>query len=406
MEGAQRLLRNIFKALEKSGEKKLFRQAPYSAPKAFDEAYQLRKTGGGMGLHGEPGGIYYAENPYDIPALRSGAGTPREDAKRLHRRMVSEGKTIGGDTKTFSDVAITLPGARHKEFTAEEWAKLYQKEPFEPLTRKLKKDYDFVTFPDIATGHPNIKQTVQLNPRKSIVNTLPSWRGPGGYTVVGAAGLGLVAGDMLSAKDADAMPLGKHIPGVFKTFQQAMRSKTSLGAEMKKAGQRIPAKSSANERLLGKPLQGSKISGVYQGVGDSRYIHLEDGRVFPTNKESLNELCAEFGTQDYMKAFQDKSKEAQWDQILKSYKMNQKRGTPSRTSGGRKPDRIRILEDSLTDRQGMIGNDAKVADQVLVQDNETKMWWLWPRIYAEPAEAAGLIKIDKAKNTLFTNKGL
>ena len=223
---------------------------------------------------------------------------------------------------------------------------------------------------------------------------------------VAAAAVG--TGMMLSAEPADAMPLGKPLKGAWKTFGEAMRSKTPLGEHMRKAGQKVPAVSSSSERLVGQPLRGSKISGVYQGIGDKRYIHLEDGRVFPTDKKSVHELAAEFGTRAYVNKFAGHAGEAtpgtpKWDQILKSLEMNETRGIPPR-AGGSKPKRIEILENSLLDRQGMLQDE--LADQVLVQSMKSKKWWLWPRVYAEPAEAAGLVRIDRAKKTLFTNKGL
>lgn len=376
-----------------------------------------------------------------------------------------------------------------------------------PSTDFLVRKYPVET--DAGEVYPDYKEVVQRKPG----NVLAKYKDT--YKILGLGGLGLVAGDMLSPGDAEAMPLGKPIKGLFKTFAEGMQNKSGLSIkqanyngkthliarengrevgeiayisrpdgnaeisnvlvhpefqrkgkgtqlymeaynvardqgkklyvssnrtddalalhrsfsksgilrrdgeidfsnvverDMKKAGQLKPAVSSASDRLKGMELRGGKISGVYQGIGDSRYIHMEDGRIFPTDKDSLNELCAEFGTQNYVKKFGalpegTEQGSARWAQILKSYEMNQLKGTPSRISGGRKPDRIRILEDSLTDRQNMIGS-AGLADQVLVQDNKTKKWWLWPRVYAEPAEAAGLVRIDKGKNTLFTNKGL
>ncbi len=151
-------------------------------------------------------------------------------------------------------------------------------------------------------------------------------------------------------------------------------------------------------------MQGSTIAGVYQSAGDSRYIHLTDGRIIPTDRDSLHELAAEFGTQKQIRDFVEKNNEAKWDQILRSYHFNEERGTPPR-AGGAKPSRIHILENSLVDRQQMLG-EGNIADQVLVQSVKSKKWWLWPRVYAEPAEAAGLVRIDRAKKTLFTNKGL
>jgi hypothetical protein len=211
---------------------------------------------------------------------------------------------------------------------------------------------------------------------------------------------------MLSPNDSEAanLGLGKQIKGVFKLFKSGMRSKTPLGDEMRKAGQKGPAESSAHTALKGLKFKDGVVSGVYQGVGDSRYIHLEDGRIFPTNRDTLHDLAAARGTTKSVDKFQAMpTKEAQWEHILKSLEMNERNGTPPR-AGGAKPARIAILERSLQARYDMLPPE-EVADQVLVQSLTNKVWFMWPRAFAEPAEAAGKVRIDRAKHTLSTNKG-
>ena len=174
---------------------------------------------------------------------------------------------------------------------------------------------------------------------------------------------------------------------------------------MRKAGQLKPAKSSAFDRLQGMPYKGSKISGVYQGAEDRRYIHLEDGRIFPANAATIHDLAAARGTTQSVSKFDSlPTEEARWDHILKSLAMNEQRGVPPR-AGGSKPTRMAIIENSLQFRNEALDPE-EVADQILVRSNRTNMWFLWPRKFAEPAEAAGLVTIDRAKNTLSTNKGL
>lgn len=371
------------------------------ALEGFNPDRQAHPYGTSIGGWGEPNGLYYAP---------SGG----KDQIKSMQRLISGPHEVSHAKPNVK--GYVLPGAREKIFDNAEWNKVITNQSgthrsAKDLTDELKEKYDVIHFPDAAVGQDELLQSAQLNPQ-SVMAKIKTDKGYA-YKVIGAAGLGtmgLLAGDALSPKDAEAAGFGKQIKGVWDLFKTAMRSKTRLGNDMRKAGQINPALSSAHKDLVGKVVKGSKISGVYQGQGDHRYVHLEDGRIFPTDRDGVHELAAELGTQDYIQKFGQAEGGAipgggaKWDQIFKSYRLNQQWGTPSR-SGGRKPDRIRILEDSLTTRQGMLGKD-NIADQVLVQDTETKMWWLWPRVYAEPAEAAGLVKIDRAKNTLFTNKGL
>jgi hypothetical protein len=410
-EGAK-VLRQLFKELEKQGGKKMYRESFPKPIRQFDEVEQMMfDEEGAIAAHGEPGGIYRANHPYDIPSLVSGWKTPRKEVEEKYRKMNDPSRdTFVGGTKAnpkvypFDEIALPLPGSRQKTFSLDEWRQ-YHKMPYKKLTKTLKKDYDFVDFPDVAAGNPELRQTVQLNPNKAVVRF-----GKTDYGIVGAGGvgaLGLLAGDALSPNDADAagLGLGKQIKGVFKLFKTAMRSKTSLGEEMARAGQKEPGKSKAHDALVGLPFKGSKVSGVYQGVGERRYIHLEDGRIFPANTSTIHDLAAARGTTKSVSKFDSlPTEEARWEHILKSLAMNEARGVPPR-AGGAKPLRIAIIENSLSFRNETLSPE-EVADQLLVQSTRNNVWFLWPKKFAEPAEAAGLVRIDRAKHTLSTNKGL
>jgi hypothetical protein len=140
-------------------------------------------------------------------------------------------------------------------------------------------------------------------------------------------------------------------------------------------------------------------------VGERRYIHLEDGRIFPANTSTIHDLAAARGTTKSVSKFDSlPTEEARWEHILKSLAMNEARGVPPR-AGGAKPLRIAIIENSLSFRNETLSPE-EVADQLLVQSTRNNVWFLWPKKFAEPAEAAGLVRIDRAKHTLSTNKGL
>jgi hypothetical protein len=399
----RKALKELFAKQFKKGPR-LYRQDSYSKPlREFDELQQFN-LGDSMTPKGEPGGIYFAEHPYEVSPLVMGTDRTRNEVRSTKEAMRRAGVGKDLNVRPFDVAAAPLPSARVKSIGTTEWLNEYSKMPFDELTEKLKRETDFVSFPDVAAGSRN-RQTVQLNPHKSIARLKD-----GTYKIIGLGGMGLVAGDMLSPGDAEAMPLGKPIHAAGKTFAEVMRGKNQLGDAMRKAGQVKPALSSASDSLKGMPLRGSKISGVYQGVGKRRYIHLENGQIYPTTRDSVHELAAEWGTQKYVQKFGQVEGEARpgggakWQQILKSLEMNEQRGVPPR-AGGSKPTRMALLEKSLADRQGMLG-ESEIAAQVLVQSTKSKKWWLWPRVYAEPAEAAGLVRIDRAKNTLFTNEGL
>ena len=372
-------LKELFKALEKAGGKKLFRKEA-DIENLVQKGFQDRPSASAGMNWNEPNGLFMSPDQDTLGSLIKGSGTDRYVAPNV--------------------VSHPLPGSRYKEFTDEEWAKKYVGKSSKDITDELKSKYDFVEFNDPnSMNAPYLHQTVQLNPNKAIAK-IKTDKGSV-YKILGAGGLGLAAGSMFSPSDAEAMPLRKPLKGIFKTFAEGMTSETRLGNEMRKIGQKIPAVSGANDRLVGMPLRGSKISGVYQGADDSRYIHLENGQIFPATKNSLHELAAERGTQQQIQKFGQLDEGARWEQISRSYEMNEAKGIPPR-AGGNKPLRVAILEHSLVDRQGML--EGEIADQVLVQSTKSGKWWLWPRVYAEPAEVAGLVKIDRARRTLFTNK--
>lgn len=218
------------------------------------------------------------------------------------------------------------------------------------------------------------------------------------YKILGAMGLAL--GATMKPDEAEAFPIGKSL-GKFATFAEAMVKQPRISKEMTKIGQVQPAKSSANDLLKGMDFQGSKISGVYQGGGKKRYIHLEDGRVFPTDQKSIHSLSAEYGTQKQLNKFETKplgsmqspEEDTQWGMILKSLQYNEARGVPPRHSFGQGTKEFKkyIIQNHMNDVKSMTADE--LADQVFVQSLSSKKYFMWPRKYAEPAEAARLVKI-------------
>lgn len=211
--------------------------------------------------------------------------------------------------------------------------------------------------------------------------------------IAGATGAGAIAKEAADPGEADAS-MGQAFKGLWTNIKSAMRSMSPVGEKMRKTKSKEPIESSANEVLKGKQFRGSTIKGVYQGIGDERFLHMSDGRIYPMKQKDVHELSAEFGSQKYIEAFKEKPKEAQWQQILNSLDYNRRRSSPPGL-GGSKDFRKQLYENYAQNVGGMFEGREKIADQVLVQDIETRRWWLWPKVYAEPAEAAGLVKIDR-----------
>lgn len=201
--------------------------------------------------------------------------------------------------------------------------------------------------------------------------------------------------DSLSPDEAEAMPLGKVLPGVWKTFSQALRKE---GTEVNKKALRTtsngPIESTTSDILKGQALEGGTISGVYKGLGDKRFIHLEDGRIFPTDKRSVHDLTAEFGTQKYINRFMAAEGDPikQQEMALKSLAANEKWAEGTQVFTG-KSGRQSALDYYFLDRSKMLRGN--LSEQDFVQSLRTKKWFMMPRVYTPILEEMGLIKVDR-----------
>jgi hypothetical protein len=226
--------------------------------------------------------------------------------------------------------------------------------------------------------------------------------------VVGAGVAALGGYELAQPEDAEAGPLGKAVSGTWKVFKDAMGARSGkVAEEMRKIGQVQPAKSKAHDVLKGAPLRDGVVSGVYQGGGNKRYIHMEDGRIFPTDTKTLGEIVSEYQTKVYDDKFlaMPESAEAgseRWTAMIKSLKRNEKIALPPGL-GGTKPTKQHQYEWFMQNREGDIGAENMV-DQVMVQSTKTKGYFMWPKGKAEMAEAAGLVKIDKSGWTPYSTK--
>lgn len=268
----QEELKAAFKEAFKKGPKMFRSETEYSYKPLKDFAFKEELTSsfsGGMTSRGEPTGIYFAEHPLDIPSLKIGASKDREGAKRTYSRLK---EIAGADTYPYNVTAAPLPGSRMKEFTAAEWEELgYKSKNFRDLTAELKKDYDFVKFPDIITRNEDLAQWVQLNPQKSIarLNTGDKLKDRL-YKVLGLGAATVGAGTMME-DEAEASPIG----------------------ELGKASAKILKKgiSSASEKLAGMELKGKIIKEVRGGHGsDWRDVVFTDGTSLPMTKDYIHEL--------------------------------------------------------------------------------------------------------------------
>jgi hypothetical protein len=384
---SQKELRALFEKLFAREENRLFRNNYGPDVKTrFSERKQLRSLydeEGNMAATGEPGGIYWATEERDLAPLIGGFGRNPGMPDEIWNSA--------------DQLAAILPHARQRTFSREEWSAL-KDVPKKRLTQDLKKDFDIIDVPDIAIdlwpGETHIRQKIQLNPKQVVTKIGDK------YKILGAAGL--TAGAALSPDEAEAGLLGKAVSGTWKLFKDAMGARSGkVAEEMRKIGQKSPAISGAHERLKGAPLKDGIVSGVYQGGGDKRFIHMEDGRIFPVDTKTLGEIVSEWQTKKYADKFRampgavsaTEQSGAQWDAIMKSYQRNEKIALPA-SLGGAKPTKQQQYEYFMQNREKDF-TAGTMEDQVLVQSTKSKKYWMWPKVYAEPAEAAGLVKIDK-----------
>lgn len=298
----EELMKAAFKRAWKQGPK-MFREKYYRAPKElkFDPSLQYKK-GGGMGSQGEPGGIFFAEHPLDVRSMKMGSGTPRSESLKWYRDTVEKFPSL--NNRPYNISAAPLPKARMKEFTAEEWKSLgYDEMPLEELTSLLKKDYDFVKFPDVAAGHPEKSQWVQLNPKKSLVridepgNKKLSSRE---YKILGAGGIVGVGASLFGPDEAEASPIGTISKVTAKTLKKGL--------------------SSASERLAGMKIKGKIVKEVRGGHDTNwRDVIFTDGTSLPMTKDYIHEAVKYNQTKIRMMDFPE-SPEGKLTTSLKSLK--------------------------------------------------------------------------------------
>lgn len=395
----QMSLKEVAKYLHEAFRKgeQLYRHEPY--PKELFEG-GIRTDLPSYRLSGEePIGLYFSKNLRELPSLATGGPTSWKRYYKAHAEDVK------GKRRPLQDIimrAALTPDAKVGKFNPEEWKSFLNEldartpsgmseEAIKGRIQRSNKDYvgdalremgyDAVEFPDVVVGQPHLKQTTVLRPGKTLVK----WKDIAGLLGAGGLAAGAVMGD---AEEAEASPLGRRLPGLFKDFVEAMKGSQRFNKEMKKVGATRPGQSSSADLLKGMPLQGSTIKDVVQGAGDTRFIHLEDGRIFPTTKQSLHNLSAERGRQKYGAKFQAEDQEGQMIQALKSLEMNESKAY----TFGSKPSRLAIMQQHLQDVKGMTG--APLQDQVLVQSKKSKKWFLMPKGYADLLEPLNLIKID------------
>jgi hypothetical protein len=400
---SQKELKELFEKLTKDEGNTLYRSDYFPTTK-FSRKKQMQDYGESMTETGEPTGIYWANRGQDLAPLIEGTWAPPTNV----HGVVEPDRYL-----KYAQQGAVLPSARRKVFSEEEWAKL-DKVPWKKLTNQLRKDYDVIDVPDLAVKReqlhrfsdvmelltaedytPALRQTIQLNPKSVVTKYKPSVDSQEDiYKILGLGGLTAGAAEALSPEEAEASPLKKAVPGLWKRFLDAMKSEGPVGKEMSKIGQIKPAFSSSHERLKGMELSGSTITGVYQGGKNVRYIHLKDGRILPTDRASLSQLAAERGTQQKIAEFAGhETQDQRVAQAMKSLAMNESKGI-SPHLGGTKPTRQHVLENWFTDRAQMLGAD-KLADQAFVRSTKTRAWFMMPKVYAEILEPMGLIKIDK-----------
>lgn len=286
-------IEKLFKMLSSEKRPKLFRD-DFRPPEKFDTRYQ-KELGESMQEVGEPGGIYYATSPQDLPGLIGGYQVTPKDIAR--RRLIKKGDR-DSFYKGYPDqniVAIPLPGSRHKTFTKEEWINEgYANMPFNRLTEELKKKYDFVSFPDIVT-ESGAMQTVQLNPNTVVARIGSKHKGK--FRILGASGA--AAGATLSnEEDANAMPLGRFFEAGTPLAKRALQSAPSRTAS------KLIGETLEGQWFKEKQLNGKIIKNVTQGVDDKvRNIIFDDGTVQEIDAKDLSYIMAEMGNMSQINKF-------------------------------------------------------------------------------------------------------
>lgn len=386
-------LAQIFKEYPASG--KLYRaQRESRMPELLEEGFsKARQAEGSMTISGEePKGLYYARDPLDVPPLRKGVSRSAYDPEGLRRAAAN----------TINIEAIPHPDATHLEFSADDW-KSYIKERLpnkgrlktedygqQRLTEDLQKRGDFIDIPDIAAGSPDMVQTVQMNPGKSLAKIRHGGRDhykvlDAAFATTGATGA-VLAGNAAMPEDADAA-----------IYQQFGKAAKGMLKKMKKA-----EPSSSMDMLPGRKLpafgEDATIESVSKLGGDRRAIKLTDGRVFSASKEDLHHLSSMYGTEDQMNTFKEAAHDHRVTMAQNSLKYNESRTRYFQTAAGLMPNRTmrrEIVEDWVKEMSRYSDSPA-LTEQAFVQSRETKKWFLMPKDYAEILDRMGFIWYNKS----------
>ena len=179
--------------------------------------------------------------------------------------------------------------------------------------------------------------------------------------------------DILGPSEAQAFPIGK----VFKVGQKALGSL-----------------SSASKRLVGKSVQGKIVKEVRRGRGNWRQIVFDDGTVLPITKDYVHSLARAKGTEQYVNAFVEKSREGQLQQALKSMSIHESMVYPPETTKvGR----------AITENQHEIYKKMAQTLQSMPPDSvmvrRGKKSYMLPQVYAEILQRHGILTIIKKKVT-------
>lgn len=295
---------------------------------------------------GEPTGLYFARKEEDLGPLID--------------------PEYGGDF-TANVIAKPLPTARQRSFSPDEW-KPYERLPSTKLHKILSKKYDFIEYPDVD-WNKEIKQTVQLNPKKSVA--MFTGEIPAGYRILGLAGALGLGGSQLMPDEANAFPIGKAYTV----------GKKTLGSLSK-----------ASDRLMGKEVNGKIVKEIRHGHGDWREILYEDGTALPVTKDYINALCRRVGTENYLDNFAVE---------LPAEKLNQARKSAGRHAEMAKPvfsksahrDLTQTFHDNYVKRTEELG---KVAPESVMVRNKEGVEFMLPTPYAKLLQKKGdLVILNK-----------
>lgn len=306
--------------------------------------------GPGIGVGGEPSGLYWAKSKDDLGNLITGSTT-----------NLTYEPNIWGQP---------LPGTKMLSFTPDE-AKLLRNVPGPQITKAFNRDANFLKWPDTVVDRPWEEQVVQVRPEstKALIET--RWKDPSSRVtrILGLTGALGVGGSMVDTNEAQASPIKR-------VLQDA--SKLALG----------PA-SSAAARLIGKSFpefEGRVVKDVRQGRGDQRFILFKDGMVAEVTKKDLNDLARTTGTEEYVSKFQAGDEATKKAMALKSLR----RREAMHSGLVRKSTVTEKASEHLKSSKSVSGLQEDIVG--VVKDGK---YMTMPRPYAEYLQKAGILKITK-----------